>query len=273
MSSSHGSHDPNSVELPTPTPWPMAAAFGLTLLFAGLVTSLIVSLIGLLCATVSMIGWFFDVFPHPQHEAVPIKPLEEQPTPIRAAGRSLAYLPPEEGRRLVPLHAHTYSSGILGGLAGGVAMAIVALIYGALQGSIWYPINLLAAAGLPNLGASSQETLMQFHILAFCVALVIHISCSVLVGLLYVVLLPMLPAKLEWLWGGIATPLLWTALLSTSIHIVDPALGRYISWPWFIGSQVAYGLVGGFVIYKSAKIKTMQAWSMHEKLGVEGIKK
>ncbi|PWU06367.1 MAG: hypothetical protein C5B47_07580 [Verrucomicrobia bacterium] len=251
----------------------MVAAFGLTLLFAGLVTNLVVSLIGLLCATVAAIGWCFDVFPHPQHEAVSIKPPEEQPTPIRVAGRSLAYLPPEEDRRLVPTHTHTYSSGILGGLAGGVAMAVVALTYGFLQGSIWYPINLLAAAGLPGLGASSQEVLMQFHLLACCVALIIHISCSILVGLLYVVLLPMLPARFEWLWGGIVTPLLWTALLSTSIHAIDPALGRYISWPWFIVSQLAYGLVGGFVVYKSAKVRTMQVWSMREKMGVEGMKK
>ncbi len=258
-----------------PTPWPMIAAFGVTLVFAGLVTSLIVSFIGFLCGVVAGIGWFFDVFPHPRHEYVLMKPPGEQPAPIRVAGRTLAYLEPgqEAGHRLVPLHAHTYSSGMVGGLAGGVAMAIVALIYGLLHGSIWYPINLLAAAGLPSLGESTKEVLMQFHLLAFLVALVIHVSCSVLIGLLYVVLLPMLPSKLEWLWGGIAMPVIWTAMLSTSIRVVDPALAQYISWPWFIASQLAFGLVGGFIVYKSSKIDTMKTWSIADKMGVEGIKK
>lgn len=274
MPDSHNnSHDPNTVELPMPTPWPMTAAFGLTLFFAGLVTSLVVSLIGLLCGIVAAIGWFLDVFPHPHHEAVPLKPPAEQPAPIRIGGRSLAYLNPGNSHRLVPLHTHTYSSGIIGGLVGGAAMAMIALLYGAFHGSIWYPINLLAAAGLPSLGEVGKEALMQFHLLAFLVALVIHVSCSVLVGLLYVVLLPMLPSKFEWLWGGIVMPLIWTAMLSTSIHVVDPALGHYISWPWFTVSQVAFGLAGGFTVYKSSKIETMKAWSVADKMGVEGIRK
>jgi len=37
------------------------------------------------------------------------------------------------------------TAGIKGGIAGSVAMAILASVYGLLHGSIWYPINLLAA--------------------------------------------------------------------------------------------------------------------------------
>ena len=37
---------PKSVDLPRPTAWPMVMAFGITLLFAGLVTSLAVSGVG-----------------------------------------------------------------------------------------------------------------------------------------------------------------------------------------------------------------------------------
>ena len=41
---------PGTVELPAPTAWPIVLAFGLTLLFAGLVTSPAVSLLGAILA-------------------------------------------------------------------------------------------------------------------------------------------------------------------------------------------------------------------------------
>ena len=46
------SEDPNNIELPAPTCWPIVAAFGLCLVFAGLVTSLAVSAVGLLLSLI-----------------------------------------------------------------------------------------------------------------------------------------------------------------------------------------------------------------------------
>jgi hypothetical protein len=40
-------HTPNSIEVPAPTPWAFVTAFGLALLAAGIVTSLAVSVVGL----------------------------------------------------------------------------------------------------------------------------------------------------------------------------------------------------------------------------------
>src|SRR4029077_4924390 len=94
------------------------------------------------------------------------------------------------------------------------AMAILAIAYGlVVQHSIWDPINLLAAAGVPSLCTASPEQLREFNAAGLTVAILSHVTLSILVGLLYTVMLPMLPAKFEWLFGGIITPLMWTALL------------------------------------------------------------
>lgn len=265
------SENPETIELPTPTGWPIIAAFGLTLLFAGLVTNLIVSLVGLLTGIAGAIGWFRDVFPHPKHEPVEVVPPSERAT-VKTSARSVQHLKlGEAGHRVrIPVEIHPYSAGIKGGLAGGAVMAVLALLYGwVAQKSIWYPVNLLAAAGVPSLAEASLQTLCEFSPLGFAVALVSHVTVSILVGLLYAVLLPMLPAKLEWLWGGIITPLIWSALLAPIMHVINPALAARVDWPWFVVCQVAFGMVGGFVVFKSAKIETMQTWPLAAKMGVE----
>ena len=50
--------------MPAPTAWPFILAFGATLLFAGLVTSMSVSVLGAALALAGCVGWFRAVFPH-----------------------------------------------------------------------------------------------------------------------------------------------------------------------------------------------------------------
>jgi hypothetical protein len=64
--------DPNSIQLPRPTAWPMVLALGLSLIFAGMVTSLAVGILGLLLTIAGIVGWFCQVLPHEAHESVPI---------------------------------------------------------------------------------------------------------------------------------------------------------------------------------------------------------
>src|ERR1700684_1904387 len=78
---------PDRIEMPAPTAWPVALAFGLTLLFAGLVTSQAVSILGAIIAIVGVVGWFRDVLPHEAHELVPVVP---QPVEIRTTRREVA---------------------------------------------------------------------------------------------------------------------------------------------------------------------------------------
>lgn len=264
--------DPNAIELPAPTSWPILLAFGLSLLLAGLVTNIAVSAVGLLVVLFSAVGLWKDVFPHPHHVFVPAKPESEQAAPIKTSGRSVQSLHlGEEGHRVrVPVEIHSYSSGVYGGLAGGFVMAVLALLYGIVrEGSIWYPINLLAAAAVPSLAEADLEILREFNVLGLTVAVAVHLTFSVLVGLLYAVLLPMLPRRFEWFWGGIMTPLMWTALIHATMGMINPTLAQYIDWPWFVICQVAFGMVGGYVVFKSARIETMQTWPLALKMGVE----
>lgn len=268
--------DPDYVELPTPTAWPIVTAFGLSLLFAGLVTSLFISLIGLICGIIGAIGWFSDVFPHPKHIYVHVRPVEEQTDPYKTSRRSLKHLNVGEShhRLRYPEAIHPYSAGALGGLAGAVVMAILAMLYGIIaKGSPWWPVNLLAASAVPSLSEASPYALLQFSLAGLIVAILTHFSLSILIGLLYTVLLPMLPSKHEWFWGGIVPPLIWTALISVTLPMINPALAKYVDWPWFVVCQVAFGAVCGFVVFKTARVKTMQSWTFAAKMGVEAQEK
>jgi hypothetical protein len=70
---------PSTLELPAPTTWPFVLAFGTTLLFAGLVTSASVSVLGAALMIAGSVGWFRDVLPHEAEEVVPVRP--ELPVP------------------------------------------------------------------------------------------------------------------------------------------------------------------------------------------------
>ncbi len=268
----HSHSDENSVELPTPTAWPLITAFGIFLLFFGLVTTVVISLLGLLCATIGGIGWFSDVFPHPKHEPFPIRPKDQWPQPISPEGRSVSHLHVGEHghREQYPAAAHPYAAGFVGGILGALVMAAIACAWGVLvDKSIWYPINLLAAVGVPSLAAADVETLKVFSMVGLVVAVITHFTTAVLVGLLYTVILPMLPAKREWIWGGIIIPIIWTGLMWATLGLISPAMNAKIEWLPFLLSQLGFGLVCGLYVARSVRISTQRTWSVAARLGVE----
>ena len=69
--------NPVAIELPAPTAWPIVLAFGLTLLFAGLLTDVSVSVLGAVLSVAGCLGWFREVFPREQEELVEIEPEDE----------------------------------------------------------------------------------------------------------------------------------------------------------------------------------------------------
>src|SRR5271170_1270699 len=124
----------SEVELPAPTAWPIVLAFGITLLFAGLVTSASISILGALLALTGGVGWFRDVLPQEKHEFVPVV---EEVLPVRTTRTQVASVPwmtQELRRARLPLEIYPVSAGVKGGLAGSVAMAILALLYGVISG-------------------------------------------------------------------------------------------------------------------------------------------
>jgi hypothetical protein len=259
---------PDTVKMPAPTAWPIALAFGLTLVFAGLVTSEAVSALGAIVALVAAIGWFRDVLPHEAHESV-IVALETPSvvTTRREVGRVEAV--PELQRAYLPLEIYPISAGIKGGLAGSVAMAALATLFGALtQRSIWYPINLLAAGFMPAKMTATTAQLAAFHADFFLIAVLIHLITSLLVGLLYGAMLPMLPRR-PILLGGFIGPILWTGLIHGILGIVNPVMNRRIDWVWFVISQLGFGIVAGIVVSHQERIRTWQHLPFSVRSGME----
>jgi hypothetical protein len=259
------------IEVPAPTAWPMVAAFGLTLLCAGLVTHVVVSVVGFILAFRGAIGWFRDVLPVEKTEWVPVA-AEDASLIIKPSARTVTHLRAGEAshRVSVPEQYHPYSAGFIGGIFGGIGMAVVACAYGAIfQHSIWYPINLMAAVAMSSLANADVTQLRLFSGAGFVVALIGHGVISLLVGLLYAVLLPMLPSRFSAFWGSLLAPLLWTALISASLSLINPALNERIDWIWFIASQVAFGMVTGYVVAHTKTVETVQTWPLAARAGIE----
>src|SRR5580658_8607392 len=186
---------PRAINLPAPTAWPVVLAFGITLLLAGLITSASLSILGAILAVTASVGWFRDVLPHEQEESVRV---EAKVTVVSTQRREVERLQvaPELPRALLPLETYPVSAGIKGGLAGSVAMALLASLYGILkQGSIWYPINLLAATVYGQSLKFGAASLNAFHLSSFSLAVLMHLTTSLLVGLLYGAMLPMFPRR------------------------------------------------------------------------------
>src|SRR5580700_5055329 len=247
----------STIHLPAPTAWPIVLAFGVTLLLAGLVTTTAVSLLGAILAIAGFVGWFRDVLPQEQEETIELK---VEAAVVSTARREVARLPvaPDLPRALLPLETYPVSAGIKGGLAGAVAMAVLACLYGLLkQGSIWYPINLLAATVYAQSLQFGAASLTSFHLASFLLAAAIHLLTSLLVGLLYGAMLPMIPRRPIVL-GGIVAPILWTGILHSILGLLNPLLDELISWPWFVASQFAFGIVAGLVVVRQVRVPTQQ---------------
>jgi hypothetical protein len=262
------SRAPREIEVPAPTAWPFVLAFGATLLFAGLVTYASVSILGAVLTVVACVGWFREVFPHQHEVAEPVVADDFQASTER---RVVDRVPvaADQVRAWLPVQTYPVSAGVKGGLAGSVAMAVIACAYGALKvGSIWYPINLLAASVYAQSLKMGPAQLNSFHADSFLIALGIHAVVSTLVGLLYGAMLPMF-ANRPIVLGGLIGPVLWSGLIYTMLGLLNPLLASHIDWYWFIASQVAFGVVAGLVVVRQTRMLTRENVPFAMRAGVE----
>ena len=255
------------INAPASTAWPFVLAFGCTLLFAGLVTSISLSLLGVVLSLAGSIGWFREVLPYEHEEIVSVIAEDIRITTER---RVVERVPvPAYQRVWLPLHTYPISAGVKGGLAGSVAMAVLACTYGVLKaGSIWYPINLLAAAVYAESLRLGPAQLYSFHADSFAIALGLHALVSTLVGLLYGAMLPMFPRRPIVL-GGLIAPPLWSGLLYATLALLNPLLASHIDWLWFVASQVAFGIVAGLIVVGQSRMLTRENLSFAIRAGVE----
>jgi hypothetical protein len=256
-----------TIEMPAPTAWPIILAFGLTLVFAGLVTSWSVSFLGAILAVSGCIGWFRDVLPHEKHESISAIETVRPVSTSRPRVAAVEWMTEELHRARLPLEVYPIRAGVKGGMAGGVAMAFLAVIYGIIsRRGMWYAINVLAAGFFPGRHALSQIGAFQGD--SLLIASVVHLLVSLSVGLLYGATLPMLPRH-PILLGGLVAPVLWSGLVHSFVELIDPTLNQEIDWVWFVFSQVGFGIVAGIVVSRHQRVPTRQNLPFAVRAGFE----
>jgi hypothetical protein len=255
------------VHLPAPTAFPIVLALGLTFAFAGLVTNVGISVLGAVLIVAGCAGWFRQVWPHAHHIAVPVKVQKFKYATVR---KKVAHIEIDESHRArLPVHTPSVMAGVKGGIAGGVAMIVPATLYSLIAfHSLWYSVNLLGGAGVAGWTNPTLAEITHFRLSALITAIIIHAAGSLLVGLLYGAMLPMLPRH-PILLGGIIAPVLWTGVLHSALPLINPYLADRIAWGWFVVSQVTFGLVAGWVVSKQIDIRTEQFMPFAVRMGLE----
>ena len=238
------------------------------LLFAGLVTSAGVSALGAVLVARAAVGWFKEVLPMEVTEAVVVAPTREMPAlPSRAVAH--VEVASQLRRAWLPLEIYPVAAGVRGGLAGSLVMALLAMAYGLVRvNSIWYPINLLAAGFVSGAAALQTREIAAFQPRLLAIATTIHLATSLLVGLLYGAMLPMLPRRPIVL-GGLVAPFVWSALLHSVLGVVNPVMDQRIDWFWFVLSQVGFGLAAGLVVSRESRVRTWQRLPLALRAGLE----
>ena len=254
------------VHLPTPTAWPLVLAVGLTLALAGLVTNAGISLLGAVLIVAGCFGWFGQVWPHAQHVAVPVKVQKFKYTTVRKKTTHIQI--DETHRARLPVHTPSVMAGVKGGIAGGAAMIVPAVLYGLIAyHSIWYPINLLGGAALP---AGPTPARPRSALSLKCTHCGHHHPCRRLAsGRAFVRRHASILPKRPILLGGIIAPVLWTGFLHSAFALINPFLAARIDWRWFVVSQLTFGLVAGWVVAQQAHIRTEQYLPFAARVGLE----
>lgn len=249
------------VEMPAPTSAPVISAAGIALLAAGLVTHWALSLAGGALLLAGLRHWIAALAPGAGEIEVPIAPAARPALPVTHAPIIERLRPGVAGHRMqLPEKVHPYSAGILGGLVGGVVMGGIAAAYGIVSGKgIWYPVNLLAGMLFPAYQVASVEELSRFDATHLVVGLVLHVVGSAAIGLLFGVLLPMFPRR-PILWGGLVAPLLWTGALHSLLGVINPLMNEYVDWPWFLASQIGFGIAAGATVTTREKVSSSRGF-------------
>jgi hypothetical protein len=255
------------IQLPASTAWPMVLAGGVTLVGAGYLMHPMLAIVGGAAVLLACAGWFRDVLPVEREEIVRVG--DHPPVSLSPRGAVLLPAGTNAHRMRLPLEVYPYSVGLKAGVAGGAAMAVVGCTFGLLtHGSIWYPINLLAAAGSAMLAQASGADLARFSPGGLILASVAHLSLSTLIGIVYAALLPIFSRR-PILTAVVFLPVLMSGITWALLRAVNPLLDQRIEWTWFVASQVAFGVLAGWVVSRTEPIATAQSLPLAVRAGLE----
>src|SRR5260370_38425846 len=109
--------------MPAPTVWPIVLAFGCTLVFAGLVTSASLSILGAILAIAGCVGWFRDVLPHEKHESVAVVEKVPAVATRRPQVARVEWITEELHRARLPLEIYPISAEVEGAMRGSGSLA------------------------------------------------------------------------------------------------------------------------------------------------------
>src|SRR3954454_7775409 len=104
------------IEMPASTAWPILLAFGITLCFASLVTSVGVGIAGLVLVCCGVAGWAKQVLPEEHHEMIPVKARRFMPSGVKTQVAHIQVSEVHRASLLVKCYAATSAPG--GGRAG-----------------------------------------------------------------------------------------------------------------------------------------------------------
>src|SRR5262249_9331888 len=141
-----------AIEVPQPTAAPIVVSLGLALCGAGLATGLILLFAGAVMLLVGLGMWLRQLLPGRGHAYEVVTTVATPASAERPPQRVEHLVAGKPGYRLqLPQKVHPISSGIKGGIVGGLVMPLPALAYGVWSGhGIWYVINLLSGIVLPG---------------------------------------------------------------------------------------------------------------------------
>lgn len=155
----------------------------------------------------------------------------------------------------VPSMVYPYRAGVIGGALGGLAMVLVAALYGFASGfGPWLPVNLIGATLVRNLQSATIDQLVQFSAAALIAGLVLHAALSIGLGYIFALLLPTCPGT-PIVWALTIGPLLWAIASVLTLPLVNPVMAQHVDRGSFFIAHVVYGLVLGGWIARTPKIR------------------
>ena len=163
-----------------------------------------------------------------------------------------------EAHPVWPEWVYPYSAGVIGGLIGGIGVALVGAAYGLISGvGVWLPVNLVAAAVLRQLQHRSLDEIARFNPLALGVGLILHAGVSIAVGAMFSFLLPALPGR-PLFWGPVIGPLLWVGASVAALPVINPVMSVNLEITSFALANVLYGLLLGWWIDRTTLVRVNQ---------------